>query len=375
MNDVLKHYKIKITAESPVFIGSGKQIGKKDYAYLSKTRQAVVIDIQKLYLALKEKNLASEYEKFYLYNKMDLGSWLRAKRFSDQQILSMGKYVLDTADAYIEKFERGQNTVQNILEYIKDGYGVPYVPGSSVKGMLKTALLCYEITRDISKRNEIIRRLEKGISIRNGKERPDRFLKGETLELEALVFNTLKCDEEKFLNAVNSNLSELIVSDSRPLSVSDLTICQKVDVSIDGTERKMPLFRESLKPGTEICCDLSIGGRSPYSIDDILSSIDCMNEIVYQYFYRRFNRGSMDPDTVWLGGGAGFLSKTIVYALYGEKGFEKADTIFKNVLGRKYQEHKHMKDRMLKLAPHTCKCTRYKGQLYDMGMGKIEVIG
>ena len=88
----------------------------------------------------------------------------------------MGKYVLDTADAYIEKFERGQNTVQNILEYIKDGYGVPYVPGSSVKGMLKTALLCYEITRDISKRNEIIRRLEKGISIRNGKERPDRFL-------------------------------------------------------------------------------------------------------------------------------------------------------------------------------------------------------
>ena len=107
----------------------------------------------------------------------------------------------------------------------------------------------------------------------------------------------------------------------------------------------------------------------------LLPPIERSQQISVPGFNDSLNRGSMDPDTVWLGGGAGFLSKTIVYALYGEKGFEKADTIFKNVLGRKYQEHKHMKDRMLKLAPHTCKCTRYKGQLYDMGMGKIEVIG
>ena len=46
--------------------------------------------------------------------------------------------------------------------------------------------------------------------------------------------------------------------------------------------------------------------------------------------------------------------------------------VFKNTLGKNYVVHKHTKDLQLKLAPHVCKCTKYQGKLYHMGMGRIE---
>ena len=49
------------------------------------------------------------------------------------------------------------------------------------------------------------------------------------------------------------------------------------------------------------------------------------------------------------------------------------NNIYKNTLPDKiYKQHKHEKYVGLNLAPHMCKCTRYKGELYDMGMGQIE---
>ena len=48
------------------------------------------------------------------------------------------------------------------------------------------------------------------------------------------------------------------------------------------------------------------------------------------------------------------------------------DYIYRNTLGPSYGKHKHTKDLGLKIAPHVCKCTRYRGKLYDMGMGRIE---
>ena len=78
---------------------------------------------------------------------------------------------------------------------------------------------------------------------------------------------------------------------------------------------------------------------------------------------------------VWLGGGTGFLSKTILYSVYeDQKAVRITDQIFQNTLGKNYREHHHDSDVRKNLSPHMCKCTRYCGKLYDMGLGKIEVI-
>ena len=40
-----------------------------------------------------------------------------------------------------------------IISFIKDAYGKPYIPGSSIKGMLRTILLCYDILNNKNKKN------------------------------------------------------------------------------------------------------------------------------------------------------------------------------------------------------------------------------
>ena len=79
---------------------------------------------------------------------------------------------------------------------------------------------------------------------------------------------------------------------------------------------------------------------------------------------------------MWIGGGAGFLSKTILYSVYGEDAVHITDDVFHTTLsGKIYDQHKHQRDLSLGIAPHVCKCTRYQGRLYDMGMGKLELVG
>ena len=100
--------------------------------------------------------------------------------------------------------------------------------------------------------------------------------------------------------------------------------------------------------------------------------MNSFQEDCYQYFYSRFRRGTKEKNVVWLGGGCGFLSKTVIYPMFGKDAVKVVDNIYRNTLGSSYVKHKHTRDLSLKLSPHVCKCTRYQGKLYDMGMGRIE---
>ena len=375
MENILKHYKVRISALAPIHIGCGSEISKKEYVYLHDKQKAVIVDIRRLYAKLQSSGLNKSFDDYYLKGKDDLGTWLRKNGFAEKQIMDLGSYVLDTADVYdLEKYSKGYKNLQNITAFIKDGYGKPYVPGSSIKGMLRTALLYLEIQRNGQKKKEMAQNVESSL-IPERRVSRNRYMSYETSKIEVLAFNTLDRDKNKIANAVNCNLSELIIGDSRPLEITDLTLCQKIDLSKDGKEHSLPLYREALRPGTEIEFDLTIGDKLPYSIEDILCAVNELNRVVNDHFYSVFGRGNKEKNIVWLGGGVGFSTKTILSALYGDYTVLKADIVFKNTLNRNYEIHKHNKDRAVGIAPHVCKCTIYKNKLYDMGMGKIDLIG
>ena len=48
MNDFLKHYQARILALSPIHIGSGSKIGKKEYIYLPWNHQVIIPDLEKM---------------------------------------------------------------------------------------------------------------------------------------------------------------------------------------------------------------------------------------------------------------------------------------------------------------------------------------
>lgn len=305
-------------------------------------------------------------------NREELGNWLKRQGFLQRDFQRFQKYSLDAGDTLLEPGKQRDQRTREILCFIKDPYGMPFVPGSSIKGMLRTALLAYEIMKDPSHYANVKRQIQSSASHRE--KRRKKYLSSETQMLETRAFHTLQRSGTPG-DAVNCNLAGLSVSDSRPISLKCLALSQKIDYTLDQKEKLLPIFREALIPGTEIYFDITIDeSKCPYTLEEILEALNCFQKSCYQYFYSRFGRGTMQDGIIWLGGGCGFLSKTILYEMFGKDAVGIVDQIFQNTLGKNYSIHKHNKDRSLRLAPHVCKCTRYQGELYDMGMGRIEVV-
>ncbi len=374
MNDFLNKYKLKICALSPIHIGNGEKIGAREYIYLDRLQKVIIPDMKKMQAALSAKGKVQSFYEYMLAEKKEpLGSWLFRQGYRTADYRAWKRYELDSADAFREEAGKSKSS-RDILCFVKDAYGKPYVPGSSLKGMLRTALLAWEIQRSADSCQQVKREIREGLTppFRVKKE---RYLSKEVKKLEVNTFHRLNREGTRTFDAVNDCLSGLIVSDSDPIPQEKLILCEKVDLHTDGEERVIPLFREALAPGTEIMFTISLDHTvCPYTLENILEALECFNTICYQSFYSRFKRGSDQPGTVWLGGGVGFAAKTVSYPLFGREGVRVTNEIYKNTLGNVYFKHGHAGDIAQGVSPHICKCTRYNGKLYDMGMGRIELV-
>lgn len=368
MNPYLKSYQVVMHTVGPVFIGSGGEIGKKEYLFLNK-RKAAVLDIPQLYIELRKRRKADAFEEYLLRGKdISLTNWLEKQRVDIDGLDKMIKYKLDCGDAILDK---GANKLQ-ILECIKDAYGLPYIPGSSLKGMLRTVLIGADIMKNPEKYQRQKNNMRKNADIRGSRK---NYLKGDMEDIEGTALRILNRPKTKPGDAVNDILQGLVISDSEPLSEDNLVLCQKIDRHTDGRERPLPILRECIKPDTEIrftiTVDTNVCGLSK---EMLMSAV----KLFITGYYRNFTAAFRDMDIpktnyVYCGGGCGFVSKTILYPMYGkEEGINMAQCVFHNtgVPGN----HKHYKDREYGASPHTIKCTRYKGKLMQMGLCKIKKI-
>ena len=133
-------------------------------------------------------------------------------------------------------------------------------------------------------------------------------------------------------------------------------------------------LRECIKPGTVIKSSLTIDETEcNLKIEDILDAVKLFYEQYYQVFQSKFPRCDRGkPNTVFLGGGSGFVSKTVVYPMFGEReGIEITKDIFDRT--GVPQDHKHYKDTRMRVSPHILKCTRYQGKEYMMGQCEIDI--
>lgn len=106
-----------------------------------------MVDLEKMYQFLKNKGLESKYEQYLMSrDTMKLGDWLKRNRIDIPDIRKCIKYEIECGDVIgVESRD------MEIQEHIKDPYGMPYIPGSSIKGMLRTILLIYDILENSQK--------------------------------------------------------------------------------------------------------------------------------------------------------------------------------------------------------------------------------
>lgn len=125
---------IKLQTLTPVHIGSG-EILKENFDYIKDNRFVYILDSKKLFKQLEEKGFSEDK----LTNALTQGN-IKAivdKYLSNILVTNYCIRKIQITPNQREKFKDG------LREQIYDGLGKPYIPGSSIKGAIRTVLMSY----------------------------------------------------------------------------------------------------------------------------------------------------------------------------------------------------------------------------------------
>lgn len=361
MDNYLKTYKIKLKTLSPVFVGSGETIDKNEYIFDAYKKLVYIPNKLKIFQFFVKKGLIKDFENYILNDNRDFIYWLKDKRITENEYKNFCDYSLDSGDAVFDK--KGK---KSILSFMKDSYNLPYIPGSSLKGALRTAILAYELEKNKDKYTYASSKINSARII--GREP----LKYEMKNLEKTAFFVPVGQKGETIDVFTG----LKVSDSKVLSNDDLTLCQKNDRHIENFDNKLNILRECIKPETEIEFDLTIDTKLfPYKIEDIFTAINFFAKQYNANYRNAFMSTAIKANTIYLGGGAGYTSKTVSHQVFRGNSVYKIGKIFDATLSRTAQkEHKHFKDTQYGVSPHTLKTTIYRRKTYEFGACEITII-
>ncbi|MEM4197077.1 MAG: type III-A CRISPR-associated RAMP protein Csm5 [Candidatus Anstonellaceae archaeon] len=210
-NKEIEYKKYKIITQTPVHIGSGEKISEKNYYYDQKTNQFIVPG-EELYEILEKTNKIKEF-----IESMEKGLKISDFLTRNQNVLEELK---KTNVLKIEAAEEKQNDL--MISLLQKTNNLPYIPGSSIKGMIKTALYYHFY--------------KKGISL------------GKILELE----------DPKYENMHMFN--NLIVRDFLPLKPIKTKVYKLESILRDQEYKKgIPQYFECIPPKSEFAGEIGIG--------------------------------------------------------------------------------------------------------------------
>lgn len=351
-----ENYKLKLKVLTPVHIGSGETIGKNEYVI--DQNRVYIFDMYKLFKGLTKLNALEKYENAVMSMKQfKLYDFFKTNNIKRETYKSWAEYSYEIPeDADIK--------TMNITACIKDAYHKPYIPGSSLKGALRTAVTVNEILDGKAKKYS--QRVKDEIPRLTGKKRDMAFVES---DMDVELFHTLKLLDKKPYdnkNAVNSVFKGLKISDSTPVKLDDLALCVKIDLDDGDGENVLNVVRECIKPGTELTFDVSIDtGIFPYDAKKLLGAVKRSFDLQAERFLSHF--GGVDipsaDNVIYIGGGTGFVSKTVIQALFNEN---DALYVTRNILSKQFWKAKHNNDRFV--SPRMRKCTYYDHEYMDMGI-------
>jgi len=360
VSEFLQTYDLILTTVGPVFIGDGGVILKKSYLLDPSSKKVSIVNEEKLFSLLVEKNLVDRYEQFMLYDKFpDLNSFLEACGFTsanppEPEIV---QYTIAAGDALDKDHSR-----KEIHTFIRNAKGEAYIPGSSLKGAIRTVLLQQMIRSEGKEHSALVGADQKNF----GKIPEEEYL------------HTLQLTEKK-QNAINSIMRGLQVSDSLPIPNEAFILATKHDVTVYGDINVVNCCRESIRPGTKIRFKLTLDQsilKGTITKEFILEAVENYADYYYDTYIMHFDEPEQEASVeykncIFLGGGAGFFSKSLVYPYLGE---ERARKVTAEMMTKFFSKHGHDRDNEChKISPHMLKYAKYRSELYPMGMCKVEI--
>lgn len=405
--------KMCLKVVTPINIADGIVLGAKDYLYDSRRQKVYFLNLHQWHMFIYKHMLLEKYES-YLANfrdKQSLLEWLQMQGYDIEDVRTV---ITSEAQATVNLMDNEKKkTLNDINRHIQQPDGSLYVPGSSIKGVFRTAILysllqkrqdikvkywCY-----IKQQMDIIEKLlEEERKPRELQIMPYSVIKKKknqatkeidkliaSLESELLHMLRLKDDKERNIsnkNAVCSAMRGLQVSDTYASRNMQTAILQKVDGGFDkfgkASPKKLPIFRECMLPKAELFFDVKVEKAvmntiGINSVDDLLkathSFFAAVTDLLQQAFGKEYQEAfqGVAAGNMFLGGNTGFLSKTLLAMLAPDK--DTAKNTIKVLLDKSFKTHKHLlRDKVI--APRTLKCTNYNGKLMLMGVAEVRKV-
>ena len=355
----LEVYDLTLTTRTPLFVGSGEKYTKNQYVY---NNAVILLDEEAFFRTLVEKGCIDAYESFMQAQNGDLWSFLKKhdlvtnKRVPENLINRKIKTEANFKPGDLYLFQRNANGA--------------YVPGSSVKGALRTVWLMHRVLEDKSPHTLPSANSAKSTKI-------------DFPEKDYVNLLSLRKDENGAIadDMVNSIFRGISVSDSRPIP-DKIFIGKKYDVSQSGKENSVNVYRECVIPGVSLHFKLTLdqsilkGRITKESLLEDIKAFDHYYKKTYEdKFKRPQNANAITAESapggmLILGGGAGFFSKSLAYPYLKEQGLDWVSQRLDKLFG---ENANHGKGKEKEISPHMMKYTSYNGQLYPYGYCEVDL--
>ena len=362
---------------TPVSIGNGQVAKVLDYILDASNQEVYILNPKKWFQYLYSLQKLSDYEAYIKsytsgYTKETIYEWMeRTIGIPDDTVLSsVSKRQLRCVKSSISK-----RSLNNVNLCMTDLNGMPYIPGSSLKGVIISAVIAY-----IVENNEVFRHewQNKLIDASNNDRELHRCIREYGKALDILILSCIKKSTgEWYSDGVKKLFHSISVSDVMLPSKDKTTtyILPRYD-SVAGQYKRntLSLYRECITPNTKLEGILSVNIHELQKVG-IHSTLKLL-EIIETDTQRLVNRwkqvfrGDIEQScihdlksvTCLIGNSIGFLHKTLLMTLFDDHRDEV--NVVKSILG-----NGHRRDRII--SPRTLKLTKYKGKDYIFGGVKL----
>lgn len=312
---------------APVHIGSGVKVTSKES--IQENGEYYFPEMDKLYLFL-EKNHPESLPAFEQY-LLDSGSKTNKRKSRLIDFLNDQKIKERDFGGFKIKQNNLVERLNEVSLFARDGLGRRYIPGSSLKGAIRTIL-----------ESEYFRGKQISWGAKSGQQFDD-------------IFNNIR------------------VGDSNTIGEANFSIVQKWDYARNKDPKPMPIYRESLQPLKKITFNISAVGEEAISLIDNLENIAEKHYLYYRKFFldNNFDKKYIQNNIkapIYLGAGSGIWTKTNIRQMDDEK---------INAIRRKQYVKMRMKDKgVMKLTKYptnvNSKIVKAKN-FYEMGKCNFEV--
>ena len=223
-----KEYEIECL--SPVHIGNGTVLKAFEYLYDRKEQKVYFIDEGKWIRFLAHHDFLDSFSH-YIQNivtgkeRRNVWQWLVDKNISDAELRGLGATVSALADT-----KRMKSSLNDIARTVTTAEGIPYIPGSSIKGILRTGILYHFIKSSRKLYNEEWQKF-KNIILKN--DSLNNKCKSDIVNLSSFIEKRIF--EKLTKNETLDIMRGVLVSDAHCVqNIHSSLIVQKVD----GTTKK-----------------------------------------------------------------------------------------------------------------------------------------